>query len=252
MPAPPPSPPPVQTLFSPPDPNAAPLNITELVNLLNTLVQSNIVGQYIPYVIQHDTPNVDQRNNVWIQLDTVGRPIATKIWVATAGGAWRRIYNGMLGEIRMYSGNPSTDFTNGKGNVGGEYDGWALCDGNNGTTDLSDKFIIAAHMNNVGHSGYDTNNGWVTWIDPTNGQNTGGSSNFVLGPATAFTGKLLVGKYIITPSGGETLDPGGRLYGQPSAGNPDNNATLMDFENPGPVSTVPPFIAMGFIQFVGY
>ncbi len=35
----------------------------------------------------------------------------------------------------------ATDFTGGLGDVGTAYDGWAICDGNNGTPDLSDKFI---------------------------------------------------------------------------------------------------------------
>jgi hypothetical protein len=149
--------PPVLTQFANPDPNAAPLNITQLVQLLNVLVGSEIQGSYIPYVLQNGTPGMDDTDKAWIELDTAGRPKAVKVYY---NGTWRRVYNGMLGEIRGYHGDPSTVFDdNGLGKVGLEYDGWHLCNGKDGTPDLSDKFVIAGHMNNSnGHTGY--NNGW--------------------------------------------------------------------------------------------
>lgn len=70
----------VLTTFANPDPEAAPLNITQLVALLNTLVMSEIQGSYIPYVIQHETPNVDDRDKAWIYTDTQGRPVEIRIW----------------------------------------------------------------------------------------------------------------------------------------------------------------------------
>src|SRR5678815_1302584 len=145
----------VVTQFGNPDPDAAPLNITQLVALLNTLITSQIQGSYIPYVIQHGEPGVNDRDKAWIYVDTQGRPVETRIWWEN-GSAWRRVYNGMIGEVRMYNGNPGTDFdSDGLGNIGGNYDGWHLCNGKDGTPDLSDNFPIAAHMNNAdGHTGY--------------------------------------------------------------------------------------------------
>lgn len=46
------------------------------------------------------------------------------------------------GGIIMYSGNVATSFSNGCGIIDTEYEGWAICDGNNGTPDLSGRFIV--------------------------------------------------------------------------------------------------------------
>ena len=76
----------------------------------------------------------------------------------------------MLGEIRGFTGAPGYGpapalfNTNGRGNIGLEYDGWHICNGRDGVVDLSDKFIIGAHMNrnpNNTHPDYD--HGWQTW-----------------------------------------------------------------------------------------
>lgn len=243
--------PPINTLFALPDPNAAPLNFTQQVQILNTLVQSSMGGgDYLPYVVSHSTPGVDDRGRVWIELDTAGRPISTKIWVATAGGAWRRIYNGMLKEIRMYSGDPTVDFdVNGLGLISKTYDGWALCNGKNGTTDLSDKFIVAGHLNNAdGKVGYD--NGWQANLTEDKMEKTGGASEFTLDKDHTWRDELISGDW-----SGENLNREGniQLYGIPSKGDPDKNTTIVEGNtDPDPIPTVPPFIALGFIQFVGY
>src|SRR4029077_11212585 len=136
----------ITTTFAPPDPGATPLNLIQLVDLLKVLVSSEMQGSYIPYVMQNGTPGVEDQDKSWLELDAQGRPIAFKIFWH---GHWRRVYNGMLGEIRMYSGDPGTDFdTNGLGKVGLTYDGWHLCNGKDGIVDLSDRFIVGAHMNN--------------------------------------------------------------------------------------------------------
>jgi microcystin-dependent protein len=46
------------------------------------------------------------------------------------------------GGIIMWSGTVTGNFTNGLGVAGTEYDGWALCDGRNGTPDLRGRFVV--------------------------------------------------------------------------------------------------------------
>jgi hypothetical protein len=126
----------VLTTIGQADPNDAPISVNDLINLLNQLISSSIQGSYIPYIIQHDTPGVDDRDKAWIELDTGGRPIAIKVWYAGNQGAWRRVYNGMIGEIRGYSGDPSIDFDTSNdpqhaglytfGKIGQAYDGWHI------------------------------------------------------------------------------------------------------------------------------
>ena len=244
----------VLTQFGNPDPDAAPLNITQLVQLLNTLISSEILGSYIPYVIQNGTPSVDDRDKAWIYVDAQGRPIEIRIWWENSG-AWRRVYNGMIGEVRMYNGDPSIDFnTDGLGNIGGRYDGWHLCNGKDGTPDLSDRFLIAAHMNNAGgHVGYD--NGWQTSISNVDDEKTGGERDITLTDATTYRGA----KDAITAqrftADGNAPDAAGDLLGIGSGG---TQYTLQGGDadagntEPDSISIIPPFIAIGYIIFVGY
>lgn len=242
----------ILTQFASPDPNASPLNITQLVALLNTLVDSQITGSYIPYVISSSTPSVDDQDKAWIFVDSGGRPIEQRIYY---NGAWRRIYNGMLGEVRGYNGDPSIDFdANGLGIVGGTYDGWHLCNGQDGTPDLSDRFLIAGHMNNAGgQSGYD--NGWQTTIFGTGVDKTGGFRDITLDASNTYRparSAVTAQRFTATAN---TPDPGGDLL---ATGGGGTRYTLSggdaDAGNPTPpsISIINPFIALGYIIFVGY
>lgn len=257
--------PPVQTTFGNPDPNAAPVNITQLVTLLNTLVFSAIQGSYIPYVLSNTTPGSGDQDKAWIQLDTVGRPIALKTFY---NGMWRRVYNGMLGEIRMYNGNPNNDFdSTGLGKIGGQYDGWALCNSQNGTPNMTDLFVVGAHMDNsAGHTGYGAN-GWQTFVDGVSDLQNGGVNKHTIAAAdlppldgvnglsqlmlngfeaketspthTAVSALVDVHYSDLLPHSVAIAN-----YGSNPNGSPAVPQTA--------VPTLPPFLAVAFIIFVGY
>jgi hypothetical protein len=254
------APPEVLTQFAAPDPNAAPLNIGQLVQLLNTLVSSAIQGTYLTYLVQNNPPGSDDHDKIWVEVDSQQRPIAVKTWF---NGNWRRVYNGMLGEIRIFSGDPTdasvwtpvAGDTGGLGVVGGTYDGWHICNGKDGVVDLSDRFIIAAHMNNVTVPGWDGSE-WVTTEVKDAGEHTGGFREITLTPATTYVSvpEVKVGKYTI-PNGGEALASGGNLFGKQSASDDTKNQVLLDAISeitPEPINIIPPFIALGYIIFVGY
>lgn len=242
------------TQFANPDPNAAPLTVTQLVQLLNTLVSTAFseTDTYMPYVIGNQEPGADQRNLVWIQLDTQGRPIAQKTYY---NGHWRRLYNGMLGEVRGYTGNPTTDFdSNGLGKIGLTYDGWHLCNGQDGTPDLSDRFLIAAHMNNNTVSGYQAGQ-WVTTEVNNAGEHTGGFRQITLTADTTYRparGAIDAQRFTAT---GNAPDPGGDLLATGGGGTRYqlNNGDA-DPGNPTPqaINIINPYIAMAYIIFVGY
>jgi len=239
------------------DPDASPTRINELIDLLNTVIESNIQGDYIPYVISQDVPGVDDRSKAWIQLDSQGRPIAIKIWyTGGGGGAWRRVYNGMIGEIRMYSGDPTVDFdADGHGLVGGTYDGWQLCNSKNGAPDLSDKFIVAAHMNSA-NNGYSTD--WVSAVEtPATPTHSGGHSTVTLTaaqtyrppyPPTLDPSLQKMDRYSATDSN----NPGGDLWGVNSVQHQQIVPIDPGNTTPAPIDIVNPFIALGFIIFQGY
>jgi hypothetical protein len=246
----------VLTILDHVDPKATPLDINELIDLLNPRLHSEIQGSYLPYVIQHDTPDTNNRNKAWIELDTQGRPISTKIFWH---GSWRRIYNGMLGEIRMFSGDPSNTQLwqeSGRGQPGEIYDGWAICNGNNGTPDLSDRFIIGAHMNNHDHPGYSTpDGGWVSWISNTEAEHEGGVRDITLDKDNTYRApieELKVGKWAADTNAHSST---GQMFGDVSATSGENRVIIDADEGntePPAISTIPPFIAMGFIAFIGY
>jgi hypothetical protein len=255
----------VNTFFDPPAATDQPLDIDELVDLLNTLVHSQIEGSYIPYAIGTSAPS--DEGIAWIQVDTDGKPLAIKIFY---NGAWRRVYNGMVGEIRGYTGNPNTDFiwdvsnTNpdrGKFIEGGNYDGWYLCNGLHGTPNLTDRFVIGGHMDNSdGHAGY--NGGWQTFVDGVSDLKTGGAAKSLI-------------QHVYLPSinadGTGQIVLHGKEY-KSSADHKPDFFPIIDFaynaatnhvapivaygSSPGngqdPLPTLPPFYALAYIMFIGY
>ena len=250
------------------DPNAAPVNINELIDILNPGLQSAISGQYIPYIILNQTPGVEDQDKAWIELDSNNRPLSIKTFYQ---GKWRRVYNGMLGEIRIFSGDPTINtnwHSDGRGVEGGIYDGWQICNGNNGSVDLTNQFVIPANLDASGF-GYNSSTGkWETKVDGSTLVNTGGNAKGQVTlqsvPGAAGPDQIprtarpdLIVKFMHSVSGDAG---GGDLYG-PITPNGEFQTTLLagDPGNPSsshpkvdPVNILPPFIAMGFIQFIGY
>ena len=259
--------PPITVQLAHADPNSAPLNINELIDIFNPLFNGAIVGSYIPYVIGSATPNVNDQDKAWMELDSGGRPIAIKIFY---NGNWRRVYNGMLGEIRQFSGNPGNLTywdANGHGQIGQIYDGWQICNGLNGSPDLTDRFIVAAHMNNQGgHVGY-ANGQWQTFIDGKSDLASGGSKDHMIQPSELPPFDSVMGSSKVTIHGFEAKE---------SSPSHTNTSVLVDihYADLGPhdivvgnygsgpndsppvpqtaIPTLPPFIALGLMIFQGY
>ena len=78
----------------------------------------------------------------------------------TGNVLWENVGGFVTGMIMMYTGSTAPT-------------GWAICDGNNGTPNLVDKFIIGGHTYNS------TTNKWETNVTGSLTQ-TGGSANAVL------------------------------------------------------------------------
>lgn len=255
-----------------PDPTASPQDIVQLFALIDTHLSAEIEGDYLTYVMSSTAPGPDDTDKIWLQLDSQGRPIALKKYF---GGRWRRIYNGMIGEIRMFSGNPNDGNTwedDGRGKPEKEYDGWQICNGNNGAPDLSDKFILAAHMNNAENfDGYGVN-GWQAVVDlEPDGKKVyheGGASQSMIKmehlppiDGAAGTGKLTLHGAEYKEDADHTPDVMPLIdvhYANlithdvtlASYGASPNADTLPVTQKKFP--TTPTFIAMGFIMFVGY
>ena len=254
-------------------PNAAPLTLNEMIAVLNPLITSQIQGNYIPYVISNTAPGPDDQDKAWIELDSGRRPISIRTFY---NGNWRRIYNGMIGEVRMYSGapgNPNFD-SDGRGMVGGEYDGWQICNGKNNSPDLSDRFVVAAHMNEP--SGWDGTSKWLFKITPPSPAaptftQTGGATEHVLvgqelppinpdgGTQTPPepTNQLTINSFAAKPGASHSpalpiVDVAYSLQDPFTYAIATYGADLSGGKTQTPVPTVPPYYALAFIIFQGY
>lgn len=269
----------IKTEFYPPDPDFSPLNLVQLFELANVLVHTTIdSGDFLNVTIGTTEPAPEHRDTVWIRTDSVGRPVEIKFWWH---GHWRRIYNGMLGEIRGFTGAPGLGpvpalfNSNGRGNIGLEYDGWHICNGKDGVVDLSDKFVIGAHMNNSNsHTGYD--GGWQTFVDGKTDLKTGGVGKTMIemknlppldnsaGTTNPDTGDPETTGLWINGKGwkDDAAHPAPVPIVDNNYGNLHNHAFLLAKYGADPTANppvpqeelviLPPFYALAWITFVGY
>jgi hypothetical protein len=239
---------PVNLDIADPDPSDAPTTFGDMIQLLRTLITAEVTGDYLPYVTGSATPDVGDQDKVWHRTDGGGRPMGTYVYYS---GSWRRQYVGNQNMILMYRGDPSIDFTGagGLGAVGGEWDGWALCNGNNGTVDLSDKFIVASHMSDmtIGYAGgqHSTN---VTGSTTQ----TGGVAEVTLTNDDTYRPARPAVSVGRQTADGNAASVSGPLYGVGTAGSVELLAADAGNETPDAISTVPPYLALAFAQFVGY
>lgn len=237
---------PVQIDIANPDPSDAPLTFTQLIQKLRILITAVVSGNYIPYVVGSATPSVSDQDKVWYRLDGGGRPIGDHMYY---GGSWRRVATHRANEVVIYRGVPALDFdSTGKGIVGGEWDGFALMNGNNGTEDWSDKFIVASHMTDmtVGYAGgqHSSNVSGAT-------THLGGTATVTLTDDNTYRparAAVAVAKWEAT---GNTPDAGSGLYGSGTT-----NATLLAADagntTPDAIPILPPYIVTAMAQWTGY
>lgn len=240
----------VNITIASPAPDDCPQTFSELVALFRELITAT-VDSGTSYLVQSDTPSVDQQDLIWHRLDSIGRPIGTYKFY---DGGWRREYANQIGDIKIFSGDPTLHFDgDGKGIAEGLHDGWQLCNGENGSINLSDKFIIGAHMDNSGGTdGYAS--GWRSTItgDPlsTGGGDVTLDADTTYRPARA---ELKLSRWH-ADSPGER--PNGEMYGT-SAGTPGAVHDVLlaaDAGNTTPtaIPIIPVHYALAFCQFTGY
>lgn len=234
-----------------PDPGFCPDTTADLYNDIKEKATVTMPGDYIPYVTGTATPATEDQDKVWHRTDADGRPIGTYVYYS---GAWRREYTGKIGEVVMYSGDPDVDFaeSGGRGTVGGEWDGWQLCNGQNGSANLSDKFVIGAKMDDLG-IGYENGDGpWKTNVTGSPTQEGAGNTEITLTDETTFrkpVEQIKLGQW--------TAD--GNAAGTSLYGLVNNDLTDVIFqaadagnETPDPITVIPPYYALAFAVFVGY
>jgi hypothetical protein len=143
----------------------------------------------------------------------------------------------------MFAGAWSTYFDGtGLGIEGQPWDGWAIANGQNGTLNVTNRFVVPGYRCD----------GWGLWVTNIDGYDayTGGRAAFQIvvqnlpplfitmsaRDGYAYNG----GAFAATNQGGQGGALG--LWQYPITGSGPNQ----------PISLIPPYIAVGFAQFVGY
>jgi hypothetical protein len=187
-------------------------------------------------------PSSSLTNKVWYKTDAAGRPLGVFMFY---NGNWRKVYTGaVFGEIRLYIGGFNGVFDGtGRGIIGGDADGWVICNGQNGTANLEGFFPCGASWNG---------SAWVTSTDGVS-RTLGGAR----GPL--FINSRQLPKLSAETHGNVDAQIGsGRIsLGQTTAPLAvyypivDANGQPVDGVNQQPVP-FPLFVAMALMQFVGY
>lgn len=121
-----------------------PRSAQDIVNLNARYLYANLDEAATRFVKSATTPSADDQDKMWAKFDANGVFVG---WFFFYNGAWRKFQNATIGDIKLYDGPTAGVFdATGKGVVGGDQDGWCLCNGNNGAPDWRDRFPIAANQ----------------------------------------------------------------------------------------------------------
>ena len=228
-----------------PDPLVPFTNPSDLCTLLRPLLSGSVEQDIQTFVYSYDTPAVEDQGLLWFRLDSDGR---LKGVYNFFNAVWVREEPPVSARFGFFTGDPNTYFDasglglKGPGPIAMDYWGWALMNGENGTPNLSDRFLIMGAMDNVSVVGYDAGaGGWRTGIRGSP-EGTGGSAEITL--AEENLPLLTVGLHDADGS----APGGGPLYGTGTGATAD----IYGSSGPTAVSVVNPFYALALIQFVGY
>jgi hypothetical protein len=230
----------------PPDVNALLHILAEGGGLSGTVPDNSGGGIYVGTI----PPASALTNKVWFQIDGAGRPLGIKMYY---NGSWRKVYTGVTyGEIRMfwyYSGQ--IDGT-GRGNVGGDMDGWTLCNGQNGAPNLQAFTpVCGVQGETVGQAA----GVWFTDADGLAWRNTGGQKARIQLQANNLPAmRVRTGIFGATggPSGFNLSDgaDGSGTAGYGTATVRDTNMNPVGGQAGLPYQNL--YVALGFFMFVGY
>jgi hypothetical protein len=141
----------------------------------------------------------------------------------------------------MFAGDWNTYFdSSGLGLATLPWDGWAIANGNNGTMNLTNRFVVPGYRCD----------GWYLWVTKIDGYDayTGGRSTFKIAlnnlPYLSITFQVT-----------DAFEGGGGWFGVVSYGSAGQGIWTYPITGTGSnndISLIPPYIALGFAQFIGY
>jgi hypothetical protein len=221
----------------PPDVNAL-AQLLATFMLKGTLPDNSGGGVFVGSI----QPSSSITQKVWFQIDAAGRPIGIRMFY---NGNWRLLYTGSVGDVKPYARSLSglVDGT-GKGIMSGSLDGWALCDGRNGTPNLVNQFVVCA----------DNITNLTTNVNPSSpNSRQGGAATHVIGRTNLpnMVARLLKKSFSFVHGG----EGGEELY--KAATTADDwpivqQNTGLPVGGSAPVNHVPPYYSLMYLMFIGY
>lgn len=210
-------------------------------SLIETIAQYTLYlfdSDYILLVKGPNTPQSVDQNKLWLKTDATGRPLGLFVMY---NGRWRQVATGNPAQITMYAGDWGTYFdASGLGYVGLPWDGWAIANGNNGTINLTNKFVIPGYRCD----------GWYAWVTNVDGYDayTGGRSYFQIVLNNLPYMSITFNVKNDTASGNQVSN----VVSYGTAGEGVWTYPITGTGPQSPISLIPPYVAVGFVQFIGY
>lgn len=199
----------------------------DIQSLVNLFTQYVTVQQVTDPTINTGpaTPPASKQDRPWIRTDANGAPLGTWIFY---GGRWVKDWGGMrAGAIVILDGISVASFDGTGLATDGNWVGWALCNGNNGTSDLRDKFVLCAGVAHVENS-------------------SGGAETHALTSAEN-------GPHSHVCNVGDDIDLGLRpLF---ATADDEGGTGTINTETSGlgtPHNNMPPYYSKAYIKFIGY
>jgi len=182
-------------------------------------------------------PSSSLTNKVWFVVDGNGRPLGVKLFY---NGSWRPMYSGAIGDIKMFAGGTSGQFDGtGRGVVGSWHDGWAICNGLNGTQNLLNRFVVGGNWDG---------SWWATTVEGSSTY-SGGAGTLYIQPANL---PPLYAEVAVHSNGGGSAS--GSILG--GGTDPIQDYTVVGVNRAPlqglPLTNCPPYVSLGFLQFIGY
>jgi len=235
-----------------PAPACYPADVNKLLDVLTTggglsgTIPDNAGGGIY---VGTTAPSSALTNKVWFKTDGAGRPLGIFMFY---NGNWRKVYTGVAtGTIIMCWWYLGFFDGTGRGIIGGDYDGWAICNGNNGTPNLLSRFPIGGNQGEVVPGG--SANTWYSDIDGQAWRNQGGSRGPEYITRTKLP-KLQTVAYGILAAAPGSGAYAASDYGQTPVGTwplLDGSGNPVDGAGQLPLN-IPQFQALGFLMFIGY
>ena len=164
---------------------------------------------------------------------------------------WSQIYTGKPNEISVFVGYPTGYFdASGLGIRWSGWEGWALCNGQNGTANLAQLFVVPGYRCDGGYAWVTNVAGYDAYHNQAGRAFTIATNNFPL--VNLWINDTDFFKWTNGQVGGlwSVKDPS-------QGGDPKHFGTYtypLDFQAQmvnAPVSRIPPYIAVGYVQFIG-